>query len=363
MAPTTQKALIIPVEKGPQKLVTDWPVPKPGPADVLVKLVSAAVNPVDAYIPIAGGLGLVNTWPLVNGIDGAGIVEEVGAEVTNVAKGDKVFFMGGFNNRRATFQEYAVYVASRVAKIPENITFDQASTISLCLATVVTAIWADEEGAKSVQLTPPWEANGKTKYAGKAALILAGSTSVGQYAIQCARMQGFSPIITTASPKHTAFLQSLGATHIIDRSRSSAEITAALPALTGGKPIEYVYDSFGRDRDAQRLGFGVLAPGGAFVTVNPRDPEYIADLVEESEKKGEGKRVARAFGSYDIPGNGKLGDEIFSRLPGWLETGVLVPSRVEVLPNGLAGIDAGCEKLLKGQVSGAKLVVHISETP
>ncbi|PIL26338.1 hypothetical protein GSI_12094 [Ganoderma sinense ZZ0214-1] len=362
MAPTTQKALIIPAETQPHKLVTDWPVPKPGPTQVLVKLVSAAINPVDAYIPLFGGLGLVSTWPFVNGIDGAGIVEEVGAEVTSVAKGDKVFFMGGFDNRCATFQEYAVQAANRVAKIPDNITFDQAATFSLCLATVVTGIWAND-GPNSVRLTPPWETNGTTKYAGQAALIFGGGTSVGQFAIQCARMQGFSPIITTASPKHTAFLQSLGATHVVDRALSPAEITAALPALTGGKPIQYVHDSFGRDRDAQRLGFTALAPGGAFVTVNPRNPEFIADLEVESEKKGEGKRVARAFGSYEIPGNGKLGDEMFGRLTGWLEAGVLVPNRVEVLPNGLAGIDAGCEKVVKGEVSGMKLVVHISETP
>ena len=91
MAPTTQKALILPAEIQPHKLVTDWPVPKPGPTDVLIKLVSAAVNPVDAYIPVMGGLGLVQAWPFVNGIDGAGIVEEVGAEVTNLAKGDRVY--------------------------------------------------------------------------------------------------------------------------------------------------------------------------------------------------------------------------------------------------------------------------------
>ena len=90
MAPTTQKALILPAEKEPHKLVTDWPIPQPGPTDVLVKLVSAALNPVDAYIPAMGGLGLVKAWPFVNGIDGAGIVEEVGAEVTNLAKGDRV---------------------------------------------------------------------------------------------------------------------------------------------------------------------------------------------------------------------------------------------------------------------------------
>ncbi len=199
-------------------------------------------------------------------------------------------------------------------------------------------------------------------------------------------MQGFSPIVTTASPKHTAFLQSLGATHVLDRALSSDEIRAALPALTAGAPIQYVHDSFGRDRDAQRLGFGVLAPGGAFVTVNPHNAEFLADLVEESEKKREGKRIARAFASYAIPGNVTLGNEMCSRLAGWLEAGVIVvswlesglcplwrgvlmwdvvvqPNRVEVLPNGLAGIDAGCERLMKGEVSGTKLVVHISETP
>ena len=90
MAPATQKALILPAEKEPHKLVTDWPVPQPGRTDVLIKLVSVALNPVDAYIPVMGGLGLVKEWPFVNGVDGAGVVEEVGAEVTNLAKGDNV---------------------------------------------------------------------------------------------------------------------------------------------------------------------------------------------------------------------------------------------------------------------------------
>ena len=231
---------------------------------------------------------------------------------------------------------------------------------------MATGIWAHEEGASSVRLTPPWEEGGKTKYAGQAALIFGGGTCVGQYgtsstarspalaraflrvsqsstlithpsysfsfyastAIQCARMQGFFPIITTASPRHTEFLKSLGATHILDRALSPDAICAALPTLTGDRLITYVHDSFGREREVQRLGFTVVAPGGAFVTVNPRDHEFIADLVEESEKRGEGKRVARAFGSYALPGNVKLGDEMCSRLKGWLETGEIVVSRL-----------------------------------
>ena len=93
MAPTTQKALVLPAEKAAFQLVTDWPVASPGPADVLVKLVSVALNPADAYIQAGSAGPLVPGYPFINGLDGAGIVEEVGEEVTNVAKGDKVYDM------------------------------------------------------------------------------------------------------------------------------------------------------------------------------------------------------------------------------------------------------------------------------
>ncbi|TBU36384.1 GroES-like protein [Dichomitus squalens] len=362
MAPTTQKALVLPAAKAPFQLVADWPVPKPGPSDILVKLVSAALNPVDAYIKALGGGPLVSKYPLVLGFDGAGVVEEVGPEVTHVAKGDGVLVSREFGDNRATFKEYLTYPASELVKVL-NISFDQAATIPLAFATAVTPVWASGEGAKSVRFTPPWEAGGTTKYAGKAALVLSGSTSVGQFVIQCARMQGFSPIIATSSPRNASFLKSLGATDVLDRSLPPSDIKHALSSLAGGKPIEYVYDAWGRDGESARVGYSVLARGGAFATVIPQELTDIADLVEESERKGEGKRIAQAWGSYNVPGNKELGEAIYKRLTGWLETGAIVPNRVEVLPNGLVGVEAGLERMLKGQVSGVKLVVHISETP
>ena len=75
MTPTIQKALIIPAEKEPFKLVNDWPVPQPGPTDVLVKLVSVALNPVDAFVQVHGGSpGLVPGYPYVSVFDGLGVV-------------------------------------------------------------------------------------------------------------------------------------------------------------------------------------------------------------------------------------------------------------------------------------------------
>ncbi|EJF55885.1 GroES-like protein [Dichomitus squalens LYAD-421 SS1] len=362
MPPATQKALVLPAEKASFELVTDWPVTLPGPTEVLVKPTSAALNPADAFIKDNGGGPLVPAYPFILGVDGAGVIEEVGSELNNVAKGERVMVRAGLDVKRSTFKEYAVFPAAEVLRFPANISFDEAATIPLAFATAVTGIWAHGEGNHSAELTPPWYEGGTTKYAGKAALILGGSTSVGQFVIQCARMQNFSPIIATSSIKHEEYLKSLGATHVIDRSLSFDEIKNTLSSLTAGTTIELVYDPWGRDRDSHRFGYSVLAPGGAFVHVNPFAADWLADLVAESEKKGEDKRVALSWSSYNSPGNKELGKEIFDRLPGWLETGVIVPNRFEVLPNGLAGVDAGLERMSKGLVSGIKLTVHPAET-
>ena len=96
MAPSTQKALVIPAEKQPATVVSDWPVPKLGPKDVLVKIVTAALNPVDAFVEAMGGGPLVPGYPFVNGVDGAGTVEELGSDVQGFAKGDKVYVPPNF---------------------------------------------------------------------------------------------------------------------------------------------------------------------------------------------------------------------------------------------------------------------------
>ena len=84
---STQKALYIPEKQAPFK-VGDAPLYEPGPKEVLVKNFATALNPVDWKIH-AYGLFL-DTFPAILGTDAAGVVEKVGAEVTNVATGDKV---------------------------------------------------------------------------------------------------------------------------------------------------------------------------------------------------------------------------------------------------------------------------------
>ena len=86
----TQRALLVSAERQPYTLVTDLPIPTPGPTDLLVRLVTAGLNPVDWMIPLIDGERLGFLYPWVGGIDGAGIVEEVGSEVIDFDKGDRV---------------------------------------------------------------------------------------------------------------------------------------------------------------------------------------------------------------------------------------------------------------------------------
>ena len=85
---STQKALVLPTPTAELE-VRSIPIPTPASGEVLIKVMAAALNPVDWKIKEYGFF--VSEYPWVGGTDGAGIVEQVGSEVTNVAKGDKMY--------------------------------------------------------------------------------------------------------------------------------------------------------------------------------------------------------------------------------------------------------------------------------
>lgn len=83
----TQKALLLPSE-GAQWQLGESPIPSPGPKDVIVKIAATALNPVDWKVRTI--TFLISGYPFIGGSDGAGTIEEVGSEVSNFTKGDKV---------------------------------------------------------------------------------------------------------------------------------------------------------------------------------------------------------------------------------------------------------------------------------
>ncbi|KAH9894862.1 GroES-like protein [Cubamyces lactineus] len=355
----TQKALILHAKQAQWQL-GESPIPIPGPKDVLVRIVATALNPIDWKIRTAFSR-LISSYPHVGGVDGAGIVDEVGSDVTNVTKGDRIVFQGWVESPKATFQQYCIVPAEITAKasslpIPDNISFDQAASIPLALSTVATGLYGHHPMCRSLDFPAPWEDDGTTRFAGKPVFILGGASSVGQYAIQMFKMSKFSPIITTASLHNEPLLQSLGAAHVIDRSLSPTQIKLELAKLMQGKPVDFVYDAISLP-DTQAFAYDLVTPGGTLVIVLP-------DVIpKELKETGEGKKVLQVVGNVHQPENRQVGVELYARLTEWLQTGKLVPNKVEVLPNGLAGIPEGLERLENGQVSCIKLIARPQETP
>ncbi|EKM58614.1 uncharacterized protein PHACADRAFT_207426 [Phanerochaete carnosa HHB-10118-sp] len=328
-------------------------VPEPGPGQVLVELQAIGLNPMDWLMRDIGIF--VPKWPAVFGYDGAGIIKKVGEGVTSIKAGDKVMHAGTLQEPRvSTFMQYVVMKAEFVAKVPSNISLDQASTIPLVLATAVLGMYDSKRAPHGgIGLTPPWEEGGRNKYAGEPIVINAGSTAVGQYMIQFAKLSGFSPIITTASKHNEEYLKSLGATHVIDRTISLSSLPAALRAITE-KPIMYGADAIST-AETQNAMYNVVAPGGNLLIDTHN--QIGKDKLESGEKF-----VAQVFGDVQHPPEQACGLALYANITGLLERGEIKPNRIEVIPGGLAGIPGALDRLKSG-VSALKLAVRPQETP
>jgi len=353
--PAQQKALRLQSHAGPYAVDT-VAIPSLAPGEVLVRVEAAALNPSDwktRFTEYSFVLRLGGKYPAKQGGDIAGTVARLGEGVTTLAVGDKVFHQGFYSDKLAGFQHYTAVAANLVAKLPDNLTLDQAATIPLALVTAIVGFYqAKYPVGGGAALTPFWKDGGRGKYAGQPVLIYGGSSAVGQYAIQAAKLSGFSPIITTVSPKHNVLVASLGATHAVDRDLSPAALTDAIRAVT--KDIRLVYDAIS-DVDTMNHGYDVLAPGGTLVIV-------LKDQVDEA-KKTEYKVIINTYGSPHFgEGNMELGMEVYKHVYEWFQSGELKPTEAEYVPGGLDAVAREQERLRAGTVGARKLIVHPQET-
>ncbi|KAJ3979702.1 GroES-like protein [Lentinula detonsa] len=334
-----QKALLLEKAKG-SFVVSTVPILKPGPGQLSIKVVAAALNPVDWKIQ-AWDI-IIKEYPVILGTDIAGDVEEVGEGVEGFSKGDKVFCQGYFVNEMGGFQQYALIPAEI---IPPNIDYAQASTIPLGFNTAaIGLLHAQPEGAG---LNPTFDPN--VNFSGQPALVVGGSTSVGQFAIQLFKLLGYSTVIAYASARHADYLKSLGATHVIDRGEVPVGSLAEASKKIANTPIKIAYNAVG-DNDTRAACVDAIVEGGQVVDVNP-----------EAKDPGNGKKVFSVFGTSHYPPHREFGRILWKTLPKLVQEERIVPNRVEKLPNGLAGIDEGLQKLKANKVSGVKLVAFPQE--
>ncbi len=175
-------------------------MPQPGPHDLLVDVRGISVNPVD--VKVRSGMQPDN-GPRILGFDAAGIVKEVGSDVTRFQTGDEVFYAGDIT-RPGTNAAFHLVDERIVGRKPASLGFTEAAGMPL---TSITAweILFDSFGLKEGEVT------------GDALLVIGGAGGVGSILIQLAKQLTNLTVIATASRDDThAWVKKMGADHIVN---------------------------------------------------------------------------------------------------------------------------------------------------
>jgi NADPH2:quinone reductase len=233
---------------GPEVLVpVDLPVPSPKPNEALVNIKAAGVNFIDVYVREGRYL---TPLPFVNGQEGAGVVTEVGSEVTTSALG--------------SYAEYAAVPASRLVKIPDELDFEQAAAAMLQGMTAHYLVHSSYPLKKD-----------------ETALIHAAAGGVGLLLVQMAKKIGARVIATAGTQEKAQLARDAGADECI--VYTEADFETETRRLMDGAGVHVVYDGVGKatfDKDLNVLrprGYLVLF-GGSSGAVPP------FDLIKLSQK-------------------------------------------------------------------------------
>src|SRR5216683_2520023 len=237
---TTMKAVRIHTYGGPEVLrYEDAPRPVPAAGEVLIKIHAAAVNPVDWKVR-AGHLKdmLKYQLPLIPGWDAAGVIEDVGAGVARLKRGDEVYTRPDIS-RDGTYAEYITVREPEVALKPKSLDHVHAAAIPLAALTAWQALF---------------DAGGLS--AGQRVLIHAAAGGVGSFAVQLAKWKG-AYVIGTASAHNHEFLRGLGADETIDYTAVRFEDAV--------QDVDLVLDAMAGE--TQKRSWKTLKPGGILVSI------------------------------------------------------------------------------------------------
>jgi len=216
------KAMLCTRFGGPDDLeFSDLPDPEPKAGEVVVAVKSAALNFFDTLI-IAGKYQLKPPFPFSPASEFAGVVESVGAGVTELEPGDRVLGYGGFGAAR----EKIALPAQRVVKIPGELDFDRAAGITVIYGTTLHAL----------------KDRAKLK-AGETLAVLGASGGTGLAAIEIGKLMGARVIACASSDDKLAFCRERGADDVINYA--SEDLKEALRRVTGGKGADVIYDPVG----------------------------------------------------------------------------------------------------------------------
>jgi alcohol dehydrogenase len=255
------KAVVFEEHGGTEVLqYTDIPDPQPGPYEVLIQVKAAGANFNDVWAR-RGMPGMKVIFPHVSGSDVAGVVAELGSEVSGsgfgsspLQVGDEVVVHPGLSCRTCDFcvtgqeffcrqfriwgfqsgpndgghSEYVTMPAVNVLPKPANLSFEEAASMPLVLETAWRML------VTRAKIQP-----------GEHVLIWGGVGGLGTMAIQICRLFGANPIPVVGGSEKVALAERLGAVNVIDRK--SQDVVAEVKAITGKVGADVVFEHSGEE--------------------------------------------------------------------------------------------------------------------
>ncbi len=228
----------------------ELPVPTPQGRDILVEVKAISVNPVDYKVrrstpPAEGAAWKVLGW------DAAGVVKQVGSDVTTFKPGDEVWYAGSITRPGANSQFHLVDERI-VGRKPKTLAWADAAALPLTSLTAWEAFFDRLDVKKAVPGAAP------------AILIIGGAGGVGSIASQIARQFTDLTVIATASrPQTQEFVRSLGAHHVVDHSKPLAQEIASLSIGAPAFVLSTTQTSQHVDQIAE-----LIAPQGRFCFID-----------------------------------------------------------------------------------------------
>ena len=286
--------------------------PTPNAGEVLIRVNATTVNPFDCAVR-SGYMGAYfnYTFPLILGTDASGIVEEVGAGVTDLAPGDEVYTRAGVF-RDGSYAEFVLAIAADVAAKPKSLDHIHAAALPHVTLTAWQALieFADLSEGQTV-------------------LIHAAAGGVGHVAVQIAKWRK-AKVIGTASI-NLPFLEELGVDQAIDYTKTAFEDVV--------KDVDVVLDLMGGE--TQQRSWKVLKPGGVLLsTVHPPSQEMAASLGVRQHMIGTAPPIRKTL----------------TEAAYLVETGLLKPCVSAVLP--LSEIQEA-HRMVEARHTKGKLVVQV----
>jgi len=248
------KAIQITQTGGPEVLqLRELPVPKPGPGEVLIKVVAAGVNFIELYVREGR---YKSDLPLIPGTEAAGTVEQLGPNVEGFAIGDPV----ASTNVAGSYAEYAIVPAARLVKVPAGL------DLKLAAAVMLQGMTAHYLAHSTFALK-----------SGDTALVHAAAGGVGLLLTQMVTGIGARVIATVSTPEKAELAHAAGASKEDIILYTESDFEAETRRLTNSRGVDVVYDSVGKTTFDKSLNClrprGLMALfGGSSGAVPPFDP-------------------------------------------------------------------------------------------